>query len=189
MPKLVTTTHEVFKFAELDYDAQQKALSDHWDINIDQDWHEATKDDISSNESALFKATVNYFDCERSTISFKKNSVILNRQALADKMKPLRDSDRYQLGILASAKRLILNSDHLGHYSGDFQISDLIWDNQYEVAQRAYDYLEDELNDFSESCLIMLRREYESVTSAESIQDSMEANEFEFLGDGSRFYG
>lgn len=161
-----TVRTKVYKFSELSKSAKEKAIDSLYYINVDDSyWYESTYEDANN-----IGIKITSFDIDRG--SYCKGE--------------------FQLSPHEVAANII--RDH-GEACKTNKTAQTFLDatNEIEIAE-GYDYedkmmqLEDDfLKSLCEDYLKILRNEYEYQTSKEAIIESIEANEYEFKKDGSRF--
>ena len=155
-----TKTINLYEFDELSDQAKQRAIVDYWQINLDH-WWDSIYDDA---ENIGLKITG--FDLDR------------NRHCTGQAIDH----------VLTIAHKI--KTDH-GFDTPTYKLA-----NEFikEYAALDEDIDADELRDFENKFLnailkeysILLQREYEWLTSEEMIVDTLRANKYYFLEDGSR---
>lgn len=175
MPRQKSIT--VYRFDELSEDAKEKAIWELSGINVDHDWHEHIYD--GAKEIGLI---ITEFNLSRNTI---KGDIRLN---LLEVCKLIRkhhgkESETYKTAV-----------GHLNQYIEEFKKYRDKYKNEFDCPVHALEEfeLEDEAGDIScdfekallYEYLIILKQEYEYLTSDEVIIKSIEANEYEFNKNG-----
>jgi hypothetical protein len=175
MPRQKSIT--VYKFDELSEDAKEKAIWELSGINVDHDWHEHIYD--GAKEIGLI---ITEFDVYRNTIN---GHIRLNVPEVCKLIRKHHDkeSETYKTAV-----------GHLNQYIEEFKKYRDKYRNEFDNPVHALEGFEDEdeaediLCDFEktllEEYLIILRKEYEYLTSDEAIIESIEANEYEFNENG-----
>ena len=151
----VTTT--VYKFSELSESAQDKALDQLGDINVNHDWYQYTYDDANA-----IGLRIDSFDTGRS------NSI---EGALT--------MDAYEVMAL-------IQKEH-GESAPTYKLAqEFLLRNKAEDGSDEKEALEKEFEyALLEEYLSMLRGEVEYLQSREAIIESLEANDYEFTKEGS----
>lgn len=183
MPTTRTLTFTVYKFDELSEQAQEKALERLWDLNVDHDWWEHVYEDA---ERIGIKITG--FDLDRNTV---KGHLTEN---LLEAFKLVRQNYDKDCEIFKTAKH------HLNKYIQTFiqwydreskqddapsHWNRVTWLREFAYEDEADELIGDYLLSIFEDYLIILRKEYEYLTSREQITKSIKAIEYEFNEDGT----
>ena len=163
--RVETTTRNIYTWAELNDEQQEKAIEKLWDLKVDYDWWGMTYEGASS-----VGLTISGFDLGRAM----KCDVELDWSGLnvANKILELHgpDCDTYK-----SAQKYVAR-----YMASQIDISnDLIDDSMDE------DMDDDFRKELSDDYFHMLQNEYDYLTSREAIIESIESNEYEFEEDGS----
>lgn len=157
----------VYPFNELSDKAKEKALTDLYDINVDYGWWEPIYEDA---EFVGLKLT--HFDIGRSwdigiTLDVTMESCI-------DSIK----SDHGDFSdTCQTAREYEEKLNELGPEPEDGDAFD-VWEDQYYAIQDEF------VKDMGQTYLVLLRNEYEYLTSEEAIRETIEATEYEFTEDG-----
>lgn len=174
---------KVYQFHELSDEAKEKAIEKLYDINVDYDWWDLTYDD-----AAEIGLVITEFDLGRGSYVKGKfieyeidvaNKIIENH---GDQCETYRTAQDY----LVERRRLVAEqcqdeADQIceafdyqeGFYGIDFN------DLDTEDIDREF------LRSLCEDYRIILQKEYEWLTSEESIIETIENGDFEFTKDGS----
>jgi hypothetical protein len=161
-----TRTYTVYKYDELTGEQKQKALDHLYDLNIDHDWWDFTYEDARNIGLELTG-----FDLYRRNI---KGKFIEGALECAEKILKERGKtcETYKTASkVIEAPRLLDEKFTYGRYTDDDEQD---WED-LEI-QFLYDLLEDYLS--------MLSKEYDYLTSRESIEETIRANEYDFTSDG-----
>lgn len=155
-----TAKVNLYSFAELSKEGQNKALQNLADINVDYDWYQFMIDD-----AARVGVEIGEFDIDRGTI---KGEFI----QLAEDVAKAIQAEQYggELGALAA--------NYLQQVK-ELRASDAdeIRDDENEISNKfEADLLKIYLKD--------LRGQYEHLTSDDAIKDTIEANEYLFFESG-----
>lgn len=165
----------LYKFNELSEVAQQKAIESLYDINVDYSWWEFTYDDAKR-----IGLEITGFDIDRG--SYCKGNLINSGSEVANTIIAEHGAgcDTYKL-----AKSFLSDYDKLVEkYSDGKDLTKVDYDNEYEFDQDA-DELEDEFRkDLLEEYLSILSKEYDYLTSKQSIIDTILANDYYFTENG-----
>jgi len=158
-----TKTITLYQFDELSDQAKQKAIADNCGINVDYwCWWHSIYDDA---ETIGLKITGFGLDRNRHCTGHEMSNA--NTLTIAHKIKIEHgfDTPTYKLA-----------DEYIKEYAAlddDIDAGELL------------DFENEFLNSLLEEYSILLQREYEWLTSEETIVDSLRANEYEFLEDGS----
>lgn len=178
-----TTTRTLYTFAELSDDAQQHAIEELWDVNVDYDWWDCSYETIKKAGECLgIACTVSGFDLDRGDYvglcggySYRKGW----RAALAHEFGGDTLAALVKIGEeLQAAQKTLFWSGYASMESsryGTRYSADADHGGQHDV-----DGLVDGLREFEHWALTLLRREYDYLTSDDAIKETIEANEFEF---------
>lgn len=188
-----TTERTLYTFDELSESAQDKAIENLYDCNVDYDWWDidaecffgfdtdelkALKRAGATNTSAPLAFDKMYFNIDRgSYIQFPDLWI--------------RDTDTFRRWLHIPSwliDRLQFSFGHGYSRDGDTRLTiELDHPTRYDFTpreQKIVDRAEEICNDKILECLSILRREYEYRTSREAIVESIESNEWEFTEDG-----
>lgn len=172
MPRTAHTT--VYKFDELSDSAKQTAIEKLYDINVDNDWWDCIYDDaktIGCKISGFDTDRGSYCDLkcddahETARLIVENHGETCDTRKLADEY--LKDHD----AIIDTAER-----DEDGELADEYAIDKKLDELNAEF-QRA----------LGEEYLVILRKEYEYLTSEAAIIETILANEYEFTEDGKMF--
>ncbi len=168
MTQIKTKTIELPTFEQLTEDEQAKVIENYYDINVDYEWYECIYDDAKS-----IGAKITEFDIDRgNSITLK---LVDSASEVADKIiKNHGEScDTYKL-----AEEFLNDRDKLVDEwpkDEDGEIDDPIqFDIDLDDCEREFERA------LGEEYLSMLRKEYEYLTSAEAIKETLIANEYTF---------
>jgi hypothetical protein len=175
-----TTEHTVYKFDELSEEAQDKAVENLYDINVDHDWWDGDVEWFNKN---LLKP----YGIEVSSISFD-----LDRGAWVD-FDSVDITERVflkKLGVdlrTKLARQLLYDgiSVERSHYAGGVFTTYLNFETEDTAeAVNLQNMIDGAWRDLKAQMLKALRDEYDYHTSREAIVEAIEANEYEFYADG-----
>lgn len=185
------TTIKIYKFEELSEEAQQAAISNLGDINIDYEWWDIeglldlTQDEsdevgIKSGEieSLLFSYKIKEFDLERGQYIQFKNVVVNNEEAFRKFLKIPEELWKQCSYYFSSTKRDT-------NTCLDLQMDDPPTNEEDDILNRAIEIMDDKIHE----AWVSLKTDYEYLTSEEAIKDTIQANEYEFYKNGKFFTG
>lgn len=159
-------TIELYQWDELPEDAKKKVLSNHSDFNIDHEWWDSTYEDA---KTAGIKITA--FDTDRycngdfiEDALFCANAIIENHGETCETYKTAQSFLVERDEIVNAAPK-----DENGDYEDESKLD-------LDLDDCEGDFLKSILEDYR----IMLKKEYEYLTSDESIIESIKANEYYF---------
>lgn len=182
---------KAYKFGELSAEAKEKALTHCREWQTDHNWWEFVHDDAKEAaqiigidiERIYFSGFWSQGDgaCFEGHYSYKPNSCKQIRQfapmdtelhEIADALRNIQKVNFYQLR--AGVK-------HRGHYYHE-NCTDIDIDryDSCELSRDAEELITTLLRDFMRWIYSRLEKEYECLTSDESVADMIEANEYEF---------
>jgi hypothetical protein len=188
MPTTKTVTYTLYKFDELSEEAQDKALNDHWDLNVDHDWWECTYED-----AATVGLKITEFDIDRSTIkgelteNFLEScgSVRADHGAHCDTFKTAKI---YLVKYIEEFKKWMKkekdsseNDCGCDHWKMKDWLAEFKYVEESDEVERNYKLA------LLEDYLVLLKKEYDYQTSREQIIGSIRANDYDFNEDGLRF--
>lgn len=158
-------TIKLYKYEELTEKAKQKAIENLWDINVDYEWWDSVYED-----AANIGLKITSFDIGRS------NSI----------EGEFEESPGYVI-----TKILSEHGEGTETYKTALRYRDTEWefvdeDGDYDGENE--DAISEFLHDLLEDYLVMLRNEYEYLTTKEAIEETIIANEYEFTEDGKLFW-
>ena len=157
-----TIRTKVYQFSELSKDAQQKAIEVMAEINVDHDWWQSVYED-----AANIGLKITGFDIDRG--SYCKGEFIEDAQYTGEK-------------ILSEHGKICETYKTASEFIADREKLD-IDEQENELEELEMEFLNSLLEDYR----IMLTKEYEYQTSEAAIIETIEANEYEFKADGTRF--
>lgn len=171
----------VYSFAELSDDAQERALNDFRDINVDFPWWWSTFDTIRT-AGKLIGLDIDriYFDTDLYCI-FNADYEYVRGAVKAIQAEFPTTTDLHDV----ARKLQDLQKRHF--YSLSCNVASQRDTNSYQCFRFGEDYecdLGDIIDDFAHWARILLRDEYKYLTSDEAVKDMIEANGYEFTEDG-----
>lgn len=166
------------------FDAQEKVISDNYDINVYEDWynflHEQFKEDLN-------KIGVDcegfYWDIERGNYIYMNNPKIIDEEKFinsiySDKeikartsLKELQDKEdnNFWIEIATHNENNYIRVNSYGNYETEHNFED-----------KYNEHIQDILKGFKKQ----IKENYEYLTSEESIKETIKINEYEFLENG-----
>ena len=167
-----TTTVNVYTFPELSEDIQEKVTQDFFDVNVDFEWWESIYD-----EAENLGVHLTGFDEHKATGELRESPEDVADNILKDcteESSLFQDATNYKDEV---SRLPILDAD-----SPEVTLDDLTaYDEEYEDLSNNF------LFGLLESYRILLRTEYEYLTSADAIADFINSNEYEFTIDGEPY--
>lgn len=173
--KTITKTYNLYKYDELSEKAKGKAIDwfaysgDYPDYN----WYECAYEDAKS-----IGLEISSFEIDRCNI---KGKFLESARECAQK---IIDEHGEKCETRIDAEKFLKERDKLideapKDDTGDFE-------DQDELDQKLDDLEEEFLKTILQDYLLLLRKEYEHITSREYIEETIVANEYEFLENGER---
>ena len=163
-----TIKKTVYKFDELSEDAQKQAIQNLWDINVTHEWWDFTYAD--AEEIGL---KINGFDIGRA--SYVDAEFLWFADDVA---KTIIENHGEQCETYKDAQCFL---DEYKTLKEQFKDDEWMFDQEVEELSDLF------LKQLQEDYRIMLRNEYEYLTSKEAIVETIEANEYEFYENGEFF--
>jgi predicted nuclease with TOPRIM domain len=165
--RTITTT--VYSFNELSEQAQQNAIENLYDINVNYDWWKFTYEDAETvglkiNEFNLDRANFCNIKLTDSAVSIC-HKIIENHGETCDTYKTAKEYSQKYNELFAKYEDTTENIQQLSD-----GLSDL--DEEFK-------------NQIEQNYLSMLKNEYEYLTNGEEIKETIIANEYEFTEDGT----
>jgi hypothetical protein len=210
MPRTVTTTKEVYKFSELSDSAKERAREWYREGNLDYEWWDFVYEDATTiakilgidleqkpvklmngsqrwDPSIFFSGFWSQGDgaCFEGTYRYAAGSVKAIKQHAPQDKKLHQIAERLYEAQRKCFYSLTATIEHRGHYyhSGCMSI-DVDSDRDCKFDR---DDIVQPLRDFADWIYKSLESEHDYLTSDESVDDMMEANDYEFDEDGNRF--
>lgn len=195
--KRITKTFNVYKFKELAPSVQRKVIDELYDINTDCEWWQDDylldiqipkkyQKEASVKGGTFFSWDKIYFDLDREDyIQFEELEV-----ADFEVFRKILRIPKY----LWKKVNWVLTEDfsfHI-HYKGDTTIifetdnpsENKLTEREEKILERAKDIFDEIIN----LAQAHLKKWYEELIGDEAIKETIEANEYEFLEDGSIFH-
>lgn len=185
--KTETVTYTLFKFDELSDEAKEKAIQKFYDINVSYEWWDGCYEGFREQLKDLgLECDKIYFDLDRNSHIELTNLCFTNVSKFIEQ------------GIETGVKKSIIETAdlYISHVQGCRHIKNVVESYSHtrtkhqrlnkrieSLVDRCNDKLNRLLNDF----LSALQRESDYLTSEEAIIDTIKANEYDFLEDGSLY--
>lgn len=154
----------LYKFEELTEEGKQKAIESNYDINVDYEWWDQVYED-----AAMVGLKITSFDLDSGnsiTGEFEESPGFVVANVLKNHGE---GTETYKTALRYKDTEWEL-VDEEGDYDGE---------NEDAISEFLHDILED--------YLVMLRNEYEYLTSKEVIEETLIVNEYEFDENGKLF--
>lgn len=173
-----TVRIKIYKFNELNEQAQAKAIEHMSDINVYFDWW-----DFIFQDAETVGIKITEFDLDRGTIKGKLNV------SLTESCELVLDNHGESCETYKTAKAYLAEWAKLVKEHSDGVNTDKVCeDKEYDFDQLA-DELETQYRlSMLEDYRIMLQHEYDYQTSREAIQETIIVNEYDFTADGKQYY-
>ena len=211
MPRTVTTTKEVYKFSELSDSAKERAREWYREGNLDYDWWDSSFEDFAriakllgvdlyqrsvklmngsfrSEDSIFFSGFSSQGDgaCWEGNYSYRKGSVKAIKEYAPNDTKLHRIAeDLYDIQRRYFYKVSAKATNRGRYYHSGCMSFDVCCDSEQEFHHEQE--VIDLLRSFADWMYRQLNDEYDYLNSDEAVDESMEANDYEFDEDGNRF--
>lgn len=156
-----TKTYNVYKYDELTEEQKEKAINNLYDINVDHDWWEFTYEDAKN-----IGLEITSFDLDRNrhaTGDFT-NDAEYCQYRISQEHGEQTETYKTSREFVSERAKLDINAD----------------DYDEKLEELESDFLQSLLEDYS----IMLQKEYEYLTTREAIEETIQANDYDFTEDG-----
>lgn len=163
MPRTEITKRTLYKFDELSDDAKQNAIEKLYDINIDYEWWEFVYEDARQ-----IGLEITEFDIGRGNMIH--GEYITDAHDVID---AILENHGEMCETYKTAQRYLDSWNQMQNEIEDF-------DDDAEQEEFAHEFLYDILEDY----LVILRNEYEYLTSDEAIIETIQCNDYEFTEEG-----
>ena len=160
-----------YKFHELPKTAQQRAIENLWDINVDYGWWEFTYDDAED-----IGCRISGFDLDRGeSIDFELNDYFHN----------IIDSIKEQHGKACNTYKLATEYEQaqaklVESFSNGINTEVVEEGNEYDYDKQMNSLEESFREELANCYLSMLHNEYEYLTSEKAIKETILANDYYF---------
>ena len=184
---------EVYKFKELSKEAKQKALDKHRDINVDYNWWDFIVEDFSRSikedgieidvKTLSFDLYPKHVDLKKAYVSWDGIEKVLSKELKSKLAVFILDGNRLSFDL---------------HYNNGSVEADFSVDNEDELSddeRKGLEELRDEIagaveehvKDRLHKLLNDLENEYDDAQSDERVEETIEANDYEFKKEGERW--
>ena len=167
-------TITTYEFDELSPEAQAHAIEKLWDINVEYgDWWRWAYDDAKDVGVKLTEFDLSYHYCKGEFIEsarYTANKIIQEHGAACETWQT---ANRF----LSELKKF-LETAETDEYGELVHLED-----EHEVAKMELEFLREILDDYR----ILLKQEYDYLTSEEAILETIQANKYEFKEDGELY--
>ena len=167
--KIIET--RVYKFKELTEDAQDVALQEQCEINVDYEWWESVYE--GATEIGL---KISSFDIGRA--QYCNGDFIDDAEDVAN---AIIENHGHNCETYKDAEAFLTEYEKFQEKLDDEFLDD------YEVEQDIEELESEFLQTLLEDYRIILKNEYEYLTSEEAIRETIIANEYDFTADGKLF--
>ncbi len=182
-----TTEHTVYKFEELSEEAQQKAIENNYDINVDYYWYyDEILEEIASDYGVNLIWSDLCFDLDRGSYLYMDN----HDHGRSGQTSDIEDAHKFlkRAGLdlrTRDARELLDNGISLAtkHYGGG-DGRNYIDTNYADVSDETDQKLQNTIDELCDRLRTLLRDDYEYRTSEEAIRETLIENEYEFYEDG-----
>lgn len=172
-----TKTTTLYQFDELSEEAQQKALENLYDVNVNYDWW-----DWNYYDAKQVGVIIKGFDIGRA-----QSIDIEIKYSVEDTMNDILKEHDEHCETYKLARRYFIDKDALveryGTYDANQDSYIMDEDNEYDFDHN--DLEEEYTTLIGNEYLVLLREEYDYRTSEEAIKETIKCNEYEFLIDGT----
>lgn len=170
----VVKKYDVYSFDELSEDAKQKAIKKLIDVNVNFDWWEFVYADA---ETIGLKITS--FDLDRNRHADGHFLLSANEVAQNIFNEHGETCETYRTAYSFMQRWQPIFSDYMDETSENYESKK----SEDDLIELEDNFLQDLLEDYS----IILQNEYEYQMSNEAIIETIQANDYNFLEDGSLF--
>jgi len=170
----ITTVTNVYSFDELNSEAQQKAIENNYEINVDYDWWQSTYEDA---ERIGLKITG--FDIYRG--SYCKGEFLLSACEVAQNIFNQHGEicETYKIAKSFMDEWQPIFNNYMDENHADYESSD------------SEDKMNELENEFTKSLCedyrIILQKEFKYLTSKDAIIETIKSNDYQFTEDGKIF--
>ena len=165
---------KVYSFNELSDDAKQVALEKFYDVNIDYGWWESVYDD-AKEVGIIIKG----FDLGRNNYINGKLEYSLNETANKILKSHGETCDTYKIADKFFSDAKLIENKYPNRETDDKEEYD--FDNELDELESEFE------ESILDAYLVILKDEYEYLTSKEAIIETILANDYEFLESGKLF--
>lgn len=182
-----TFTYNSLEYSELTEEAKEKALEVMAEVNVGWEWYEflltETAEDWENKYGITFEWGKVSFDLGRDRyLFFNRNGIsVVNPYKLA-----LAATNNRGYALLASKEALVFSFETYYRGGGAGGTHLIVEDNRSTNTKDLPVDFKEWFHDLCRDLLHKLSEEYSYLTSRESIKETIEANDYRFLEDGSR---
>ena len=168
-----TIETKAYTFSELSEDAKQKAIENHYDINVDYEWWESIYED-----AGRIGLEIDGFGLDRGLHA--SGGLTLSALEVAQNIinEHGEKCDTYKLAQDFLNEHAPIFSDYMNEESENYESKEL----EDDMAYLEDEFTKDLLNEYAS----MLQRSFEDLTSEEAITETIVANGYEFTEDGQQ---
>jgi hypothetical protein len=179
-------TVKIYKFDELSEEAQQSAISELSDINVDYEWWDieglldltqAEMDEVGIKpddiESVLFSYKIREFDLDRGQYLQLDSVVVNNDDAFRKFLKIPED-------LWDQCAYYFTNDSKDFNTCLDLQTDEVPTEVEGDILNEAIEIMAEKIHE----AWVSLRASHEHLTSEEAIKDTIKLNEYEFYENG-----
>jgi hypothetical protein len=165
---------KLYKFNELSEEAKQTAIEKNIDINLLEDWYDSICEDAKN-----IGLKITSFDLDRNRNA--KGDFLLSACEVAQNIlnEHVESCETYKTAQSFMEDWQPVFNDYMNEESENYESREL----EDEMQDLEDDFLKSLCEDYS----IMLQNEYEYLYSDEAIIETIEANDYDFTEDGSRY--
>jgi hypothetical protein len=174
----VTTVTKVFNFKELNKETQQKAIEKLYDINVMHEWW-----DFCYEDAKTVGVEIKGFDLGRAQ-SIEIDFV----DACYDIATAIKENWGENCNGVVQSAEFIEKWDNLVSDHSDGVTTDKVHEDNVDEFDEQADEIEDEYKkQLKWVFFLLLRDNYDYLVSDEAIEETIEANDYEFTEDGELF--
>lgn len=170
--RIITTQTTVYKFEELNEEARDKAVRKLWDLNVESGWWDYTYEDA---ERIGLKITS--FDLDRN--NHATGHLTQSSDLVAEKILKEHVAETCRTWKLANNYLFDVRKTRKENFDPDCS-NELTHEGDCILAELEAQFEKDLLAEYAS----ILQKEYEYLTSEETIFDLIKANEYEFTEEG-----
>jgi hypothetical protein len=182
-----TVEYKLYKFKELEDSAQEKALEQFYGINVDHDWWEFAYEGFKEDLNAMG------LDCEGFYFGLDRDSYIEARGLHftdAKKFVKSQIDEKVKDSFIEIADLFIEDRRQYRHtrqHISTYAKTRCEHTRLNKAIESLTERCNDKLYSILEGFLYTLQKEYDYLTSRESIIETIECNEYDFLENGKLF--
>ena len=186
--RTVTIIKTYYQFHELSPESQRGVIEKLWDINVDHDWWDFTYEYAKNIGLEITGFDIYYHDISGKLTDYTSNVAERILKGHGETTETYKLAEQY---IKDRKERETVLKTRQCQYEANvlcvpkYDIEELSW-NYSEISEDDFEVLNTEFERaLKEEYLSILRKEYEYLTSEESIIETIEANEYEFDEEGN----